>query len=358
MSSASTPLATPEPLRFGGRSGEYFRIWIVNLALTLLTLGLYSPWAKVRKLRYLYGQTELAGSRFDYLANPWVILRGRLLAVALLVAYYMSGMISTGAEAVAFVLLLAALPWIISRGLAFRAAYSSWRSVRFGFGGGYGGALGVLYGWPLLNLLCAGLLTPLVDQRWRRYSLGRHRFGSTPFRLDAGLGRFYGIWLLLALQAVLLLILITALLGVLWGGLDADTLAGIEERLETGRLEAGLGFILPGLLLTAALVWLRAFYEATLNNHLWSHLRIADHRWHCRLRVLPLFAIRLSNLLGIVLSLGLLIPWATIRLARYRLEHMTLEVRGDLARLEAAQAERVGPAGEGLSQVLDLDLGF
>lgn len=358
MSSASPLPETLEPLRFGGRSGEYFRIWIVNLALTLLTLGLYSPWAKVRKLRYLYGQTELAGSRFDYLADPWVILRGRLLAVALLGAYYLSGLVSAGAEAVAFVLLLAALPWIISRGLAFRAAYSSWRGVRFGFGGGYGGALGVLYGWPLLNLLCAGLLTPLVDHRWRRYSLGRHRFGRTPFDLEAGVARFYGIWLLLALQAVLLLVLITALLGTLWGGFDADTLTGFEDHLQTASLEAAVGFILPGLALTTAFVWLRAFYESAINNHLWSHMRIGDHRWRCHLRVLPLFAIRLSNLLGILLSLGLLIPWATIRLARYRLEQMTLEVRGDLARLEAAQAERVGPAGEGLSQVLDLDIGF
>src|SRR6059058_745587 len=29
---------------------EYFRIWIVNLALTIVTLGIYSAWAKVRKL--------------------------------------------------------------------------------------------------------------------------------------------------------------------------------------------------------------------------------------------------------------------------------------------------------------------
>ena len=41
MSSASPSPEILEPLRFGGRSGEYFRIWIVNLALTLLTLGLY-----------------------------------------------------------------------------------------------------------------------------------------------------------------------------------------------------------------------------------------------------------------------------------------------------------------------------
>jgi uncharacterized membrane protein YjgN (DUF898 family) len=41
------------PFEFRGTGGEYFRIWIVNLLLTILTLGIYSAWAKVRQLRYL-----------------------------------------------------------------------------------------------------------------------------------------------------------------------------------------------------------------------------------------------------------------------------------------------------------------
>ncbi|MCS6766168.1 MAG: DUF898 domain-containing protein, partial [Candidatus Protistobacter heckmanni] len=35
------------PLRFTGSGAEYFRIWIVNLSLSVLTLGIYSAWAKV-----------------------------------------------------------------------------------------------------------------------------------------------------------------------------------------------------------------------------------------------------------------------------------------------------------------------
>ena len=45
------------------------------------TLGFYSPWAKVRRLRYIYGNTGLQVGRFDYHASPWAILRGRLIAV-------------------------------------------------------------------------------------------------------------------------------------------------------------------------------------------------------------------------------------------------------------------------------------
>lgn len=54
----ATLLAPPyfhTPFRFTGNGREYFRIWIVNTLLTILTLGIYSAWAKVRKKRYIYG---------------------------------------------------------------------------------------------------------------------------------------------------------------------------------------------------------------------------------------------------------------------------------------------------------------
>lgn len=45
------------PFRFTGTARQYFGIWIVNLLLTLLTLGVYAARAKVRTKRYFYGNT-------------------------------------------------------------------------------------------------------------------------------------------------------------------------------------------------------------------------------------------------------------------------------------------------------------
>ena len=78
-----------EPFKFTGSGAEYFRIWIVNLLLTILTLGIYSAWAKVRRLRYFYGNTTLAGSSFEYHGQPLQILKGRLIAVAVLIPYFL-----------------------------------------------------------------------------------------------------------------------------------------------------------------------------------------------------------------------------------------------------------------------------
>mgnify|MGYP003342959055 CR=1 FL=1 len=85
-----TPEASSTPngqIEFTGNGSEYFRIWIVNLALTILTLGIYSAWAKVRRLQYFYRNTALMGHGFDYHGDPVAILKGRITGIVLLVAY-------------------------------------------------------------------------------------------------------------------------------------------------------------------------------------------------------------------------------------------------------------------------------
>jgi hypothetical protein len=64
--------AAPQALRltFTGSGAEYFRIWVVNLLLTLATLGIYSAWAKVRRLQYFDRNTQLAGATFDFHGAP------------------------------------------------------------------------------------------------------------------------------------------------------------------------------------------------------------------------------------------------------------------------------------------------
>ena len=71
------------PFEFRGNGGEYFKIWIVNVLLTLITLGIYSAWATVRNNRYFYSNTFVDDVSFDYLAKPLQILKGRIIAVVL-----------------------------------------------------------------------------------------------------------------------------------------------------------------------------------------------------------------------------------------------------------------------------------
>ena len=56
-------------MRFEGSASEYFKIWIVNTALTIVTLGIFSAWAKVRSKRYFYGNTYIGTESFSRLSS-------------------------------------------------------------------------------------------------------------------------------------------------------------------------------------------------------------------------------------------------------------------------------------------------
>ena len=88
------PVPTDERFTFGGTGSEYFRIWVVNILLTVLTLGIYSAWAKVRRMQYFYRNTRLAGAGFDYHAEPLAILKGRIIAAMLFGAITPRGAVS------------------------------------------------------------------------------------------------------------------------------------------------------------------------------------------------------------------------------------------------------------------------
>jgi uncharacterized membrane protein YjgN (DUF898 family) len=146
------------PFEFRGSAGESFRIWIVNVALTLITLGIYSAWAKVRTRRYFYGNTFVAGTAFDYHASPLRILIGRLIAFALFVGYNMSTGISPFLSIPWIIIFAAAIPWLIISSPRFNARNTSYRNVRFNFTGLYGGAFKAFVLWMIAGLVTIGIL--------------------------------------------------------------------------------------------------------------------------------------------------------------------------------------------------------
>src|SRR6202158_5406586 len=117
---------------FAGRGGEYFRIWVVSLFLSVVTLGIYSAWGKVRKKRYLYSHTELDGSGSEFRATPLAILRGRALALVLLGGFALSGHVLPIMQLVFIIILLALTPWIVVAASRFNARNSAWRDITFG----------------------------------------------------------------------------------------------------------------------------------------------------------------------------------------------------------------------------------
>src|SRR6478752_6783812 len=108
-----------ERASFTGSAREYFGIWIVNVLLTILTLGIYSAWAKVRRNRYFFGNTVLLGRSFEYHAKGLQILIGRLIVLGAFVVLNVMAAIVPILVLLPTLVVLIALPWLVAKGLRF-----------------------------------------------------------------------------------------------------------------------------------------------------------------------------------------------------------------------------------------------
>jgi uncharacterized membrane protein YjgN (DUF898 family) len=319
------------PFQFTGSGSEYFRIWIVNICLTLITLGIYSAWAKVRSQRYFYGNTRLEGHAFEYLASPVAILKGRVATLFLLGTYLLSQQFLPELALALFALFVLVMPWLICRALAFRRHSSRYRSIRFRFVGTYLQALKAYVMWPVLAALTLGLLFPYAVYRQKRFLVANSHYGSQPFEARFGPGDFYRIYLTVMGMALI------ALLSLVFMA-----------------IAPAVGLLAP-LVLYLLIV---AYISANTANRVYGGAVMAGHCFRCNQSWLELAGIYLTNFLLILVTLGLAIPWARVRLAKYRADHLVLLPGADLNGFLAVEAERVAALGEELGEVIDLDIGF
>jgi uncharacterized membrane protein YjgN (DUF898 family) len=339
---AEQPLPKIEKFTFTGSGSEYFRIWIVNLLLTIVTLGIYSAWAKVRKMRYFYGSTRLAGSSFEYHGDPIAILKGRLIAAALFIVYTIVSGYSLTAQMVMLVPLALAFPWLLWKSLQFKLYNSSYRGIRFGFRGSAGQAYWNYLALPILTGLTLYLLTPFTHQRIKRFQHTETRFGATYFSFDARVAAFCGAYLRTFLTIAVALILLGAVAGGLAGG-DLVTV-GVTTVL---ALVAGTYIV---ILLVVPV------FLTQIQNLIWNSTRIRGHQFTCDMTWGQTAFIMATNLLGILFTLGLYTPFAQVRMMKYRMESMTLVPAGSLDEFLAGEKANPSASGEGAADLLDFDL--
>jgi uncharacterized membrane protein YjgN (DUF898 family) len=60
--------------------------------------------------------------------------------------------------------------------------------------------------------------------------------------------------------------------------------------------------------------------------------------------------------LGIIISFGLLIPWAVIRTMKYRADHMHVWQEGVLIEFKGSEKSNVAAVGSETFDIFDLDL--
>jgi uncharacterized membrane protein YjgN (DUF898 family) len=348
----SSPRA-PEQLHFTGSGAEYFGIWIVNLLLTVVTLGIYSAWAKVRRLQYFYRHTEVAGSSFDFHGSPGRILVGRVIALAMLIAYNYSVRLRSPLTIVILAGIAVVMPWLLRNSFRFRLYNSSWRGTRFHFRGTVASAYRVFLLNGFLTLITLYVMAPFMHQRLKAYQHDNSWFGRTRCSFHARAGQFYMIYLLLLATIVVFAIVIG------FSGIGGALVAMSQAQKQGGHVNPTAVIktlaVLYGALILMG-VSIGPVFHALMTNLIWNNTRIGEHRIECNMSPLVLIWITVSNFVLVALTLGLFIPWAMVRLAKFQLESARLLPASDLEEFVAAEPESIGAVGEEAATAFDFDI--
>lgn len=369
------------PFQFTGSGGEYFKIWIVNILLSIVTLGIYSAWATVRTKRYFYGNTIFDKASFEYHATPIQILKGRIVALFLVVAYVILAQFDYTFSAFILLLLGLLFPWTVWSSLRFNALMTSYRNVRFGFDGAVGYSYYLVYGLPIFIFLVAIILAmiihiiylfyqsafmdallvfgyllafssaywffPYLQKLYLQFSLGCSTYGQGDFDTQLSTRVMYLIYL----QALLIALgFLGAIVGILYSlGYSWSLL----KELDWIDVLASLIVIYPLVLLGSIVI--KAFLKANIRNHAYNNTQL-DHvvRFKASTSFLKLFKLYLLNLFLLVITLGFAYPWNKVRLARYEAETLSAEVHGSLDQYVSQRQAEQSSLGDQLGDVFDL----
>jgi uncharacterized membrane protein YjgN (DUF898 family) len=349
LAPVGTPAANPAPdstgprelaLRFTGSAAEYFRIWIVNVCLSLLTLGIFSAWAKVRKKRYFYSHVVLDGTPFQYLGQPIPILKGRLIAAAFLGVWYLATHIMVELMPIVLIAAFILAPWVLVRSAAFNARYSAFRNMTFHFAGTYWSAAKVLYGWAIITLLTFGFAFSWWQQRIKRYMVGRSGYGGASGELAARGGQFFKIYFIAGLATM--------------AGVGAAF--GLAIKLGFSPFDKSSFLIVIMIVTYSVYVVAYAYLRARMTNLVWNSTQLGPLRFQSRLKARALLGLYVTNAIAILASAGLLIPWAMIRMQKYRVEQFSVSIDGNLAYFKGSSTSTVQAAGAEVGDLMDFDL--
>ncbi|HSV45312.1 MAG TPA: YjgN family protein [Ramlibacter sp.] len=398
------PGIEPFPLEFSGSGGEYFRVWIVNVLLSIVTLGLYTPFARRRTAQYFYGHTLVAGSPLEFTAQQRKMVVGFLVLVVLYFAFKLAA--DTGQDTVVTLFLLAGAalaPYFWASAMRFRLGATRWRGVRLQFAASWGevyraswptfvialawicavllaGALdapaakaganaakaalpipGVLaIGLGLLALAATFLCIIRLEFNYKSLLVSRAFIGNQRGRWKPVYGDFLRIWLA-TLGVLLLSALVFVLLVVVGALLVGGTAALLDQKNKLGMLATVLFIVLGVLALLVGLVLAsapaRAYREARMFQLVWSNVGVSDiARFKCRLKARRYVMLRLKNMLLTLVTLGFWRPFALVSEYRMKTESVTLHVKGGLDQLVGQLVQQQGGIGDAMADAVGLDL--
>lgn len=350
---------------FHGKGLDYFLISLVNILLSVITLGIYVPWAMVRSRRYVYENMELNGARFGYHAKGGALFLSWLLmsvffSILIIVAEYLRPFLGS----LVIFLLMLVMPFFMVKSLQYNALMTTLNNVRFAFHCSMKSAWWIMMGLPTLLLI---LLCVII------YGLGNMMFSGYNFDgllvkiiililigivgMSVTNGYVYAKWLALTgkggqfgvhkfdirvsttycikacLFSLCILVPFLGLMFYLLLSTSYSSMAMLRVMNDSGDVGSSRfpgQILLCYLLYLGAIVLSSAYIWQAFRNHFVNGLTLAEGRIRF-VSTLTFHGVAVQVLQLIVVSaitLGIAYPWMKMRFIRYQAMHSHVE--GDL----------------------------
>lgn len=315
---------TIEPKRkykfeFWGTGMEYFEILIINWVLTLITLGMYYPWAKANRLRYMYGNTMLDDQRFHFSGTGKEMFKGFikliLIYIGIMVVYFsLIYFIKSPILALLFLYMaiLAIIPFAIHGSMRYRMSRTSYRGIRFGYRGDRGEFTKKFYLDLFLTIITLGIYGSWFQMNLLRYTHEHVRYGDVEFSNDSN----GGDWFVLNLKGYILTVLTLGIYSFWWH----------SERFE--------------------------YYINNISAYK------GDQKLRCRSTATggDFFGLLVVNFLIVVFTLGFGKAWADVRTQKFICEHVEINGNINLAEITQTEEEYINAFGEDTLDFFDIDI--
>jgi len=300
---------------FKGKGNEFFSVYLLSIFLSIVTLGIYYPWARVKILKYLYNETELEGSSFTFHGIGKEIFIGMLKALTMLAVVfgiYILLLVYVNIF-IAILFYLVALifigPAAVVGSLKYRASRSSWRGIYFGYRGTYK---------SMFFILLKGLLLTIIT------------FG------------IYGSWFTTSLYKEILK-------NLRMGNLTFNYRGQGEDLFVVN---------LKGIILTYITLGIYFFkYQSDRYKYLMGNINLDLGGQTGKVKATTtgfgIFKLAIGNLFIVLFSLGLAMPWAIIRTINFYANNSLLESTINFDEILQTETDRASATGEGLLDSLD-----
>ncbi len=396
-----------EPIIYDGKLGEQYKIFIVNVFLGLITLGIYHFWGRTRQRRYTTSSFSIFNDRLEYTGYGGQLFWGLVKALAIILLFSLplfyavhtldiinqeyaekekkeqsaekpakqqelkdktstkeidpdklseadlkEYLESSGLVGFYAVFFYGFLPFVAVFGsLRYRVTHTRWRGIR-----GHMHGSTIIYGLVglfhlFLSIITLGLWIPFSDAITYKYKMNRISFGNQQAVFKPDYGTLFGAHILSYMGGSFIGVILGIVMGSFFYGLFLNSPNPSDEIAITVGVFAGMFTFFFCLYIA------RFWYRASFVRMRYNYLTFGNIGFNCKISGWGLFKQTFGNNLILIFTIGLGYPIVIQRRMKFFCKHTN--ITGDINKSPILQA--VGEkdtAGEGISSLLDVSIGL